>query len=145
VAKILLVDGNVQIRTLTKALIETRKDWEVSVAGNGFDAIVQVAKIKPDLIVLDFAMPGLNGLQAADKISTAFPKLPIILYTFYGFEVMAAEAKKHGICDVVDKTTSGEFLLQSIENNLSKKTSGSATLEPPGFDSGDQEEPPKIA
>jgi CheY-like chemotaxis protein len=62
VPKILLVDGNTKLRALTKALIETKKDWLVSEAANGYDAIVEVAKSKPDLVVLDFAMPGLNGL-----------------------------------------------------------------------------------
>jgi CheY-like chemotaxis protein len=81
-AKVLLIDHNPQIRLLTKKLIETREGWLVTEAIDSYDAVVQVVKLKPDLIVLDFAMPGLNGFQLAEKISAFAPSLPIILYTF---------------------------------------------------------------
>jgi CheY-like chemotaxis protein len=119
-AKVLVVDANVQMRLLAKKLIETREDWQVSEAIDGHDAVAKVSELKPDLVVLDFAMPGLNGLQAADKISSTFPDMPIILYTFYGFDAMVAEAKKHGVREVIDKASSGDYLLQAIEKHLGK-------------------------
>src|ERR1700749_320106 len=114
VAKILLIDHNPQIRLLTKGLIETREGWLVTEALDSYDAIVQVVKLKPDLVVLDFAMPGLNGFQVAEKISAFAPSLPIILYTFYGFDAMNVEVKKHGITEVVDKADLGERLIEKI-------------------------------
>jgi CheY-like chemotaxis protein len=119
-AKILLVDGNVQMRMLAKTLIEIRAGWQVSEAVDGQDAIAKLSDLRPDLVVLDFAMPGLNGLQTADKISSSFPELPVILYTFYGFDVMIAEARKHGIREVIDKTASSERLLEAIDKHLRK-------------------------
>jgi hypothetical protein len=56
---------------------------------------------------------------------------------------MVAEAKKHGICEVVEKTASGEHLLQTIEKHLVSRTSASASLECPSVESLDQDEPPK--
>jgi CheY-like chemotaxis protein len=144
-ANILLAEGNVQMRLLSKQLIETKEGWKVTEAVDGYDAITKVAQLKPDLVVLDFAMPGLNGLQTAEKITSAFPNLPVILYTFYGFNAMVAEAKKHGIREVIDKTESGDRLLEAIQKHLP------ATQQPLSLpateslqDVGGKEEPPKV-
>jgi CheY-like chemotaxis protein len=118
--------------------------WEVSEAIDGYETIAQVSKIKPDLVVLDFAMPRLNGLQTAAKISASFPNLPIILYTFYGFEAMNAEAKKHGIREVVDKTETGDFLLKTIAKYLSQTKTSLPTPSTDSVDSTDKDEPPQL-
>jgi DNA-binding NarL/FixJ family response regulator len=128
VAKILLAEGNDKLRILVKALIETRDGWHVCEAVDGHDAVSKALGLKPDLVVLDFAMSGLNGLQAAAKITAACPSLPTILYTFYGFSEMVAEAKKVGIREVVSKGERGELLLDAIEKHLEKTT---RTLELP--------------
>ena len=130
------------MRSLTKALIETREGWHVQEATDGQDAIVKVEKLKPDLVVLDFTMPVLNGLQTAEKIVTNFPNIPIILYTFYGFDAMNAEAKKHGIREVVDKTATGEVLLEAISKHI-RPTTTSYPQPTPSSDSANKEEPPQ--
>jgi CheY-like chemotaxis protein len=125
VAKILIVEGNTQIRLLTVKLLQTRADWQVSEATDGYEAIDQVSQLKPDLVILDFAMAGLNGFETATRIATQFPNLPIVLYTFYGFDGMKAEAKKHGISEVVDKTASSEHLFEAIEKYLGDEPTSS--------------------
>src|ERR1700744_2584410 len=144
-AKILLIDHNPQIRLLTKKLIETREGWLVTEAIDSYDAVVQVVKLKPDLIVLDFAMPGLNGFQVAEKISAFAPSLPIILYTFYGFDAMNVEAKKHGITEVVDKADLRESLLETIAKHLDQPKTSLLALPPTAVsDAKEKEEPPKL-
>lgn len=142
--KILLADHNVRLRSLTKALIETREGWQVIEAIDGQDAIVKVAKFKPDIVVLDFSMPVFNGLQAAEKISAHFPNLPIILYTFYGFEAMNSEAKKHGIREVVDKAASGDSFLDTIAKYASQVTRSYPEPTPGMVDSIEKKEPPPV-
>jgi CheY-like chemotaxis protein len=146
VTKILLIDHNPQIRLMTKKLIETREGWLVTEAIDSYDAIAQVVKLKPNLVVLDFAMPGLNGFQIAEKISAFAPGLPIILYTFYGFDAMNVEAKKHGITEVVDKADLAERLLEKIAKHLNEPKSSSLDLPAttPIPDAKDKEEPPKL-
>lgn len=119
--KILLAEGNVQLRTLIKALIETREDFTVcSEANNGVEAISKTVNLNPDLVVLDFAMGGLNGLQVGAQLSKTFPTLPIILHTFYGFPEMISQAKKAGIREVVTKGEPGNALLDAIDRSLNK-------------------------
>jgi CheY-like chemotaxis protein len=143
-AKILVVDGNVKIRMLTVRLLETRTDWQVIEATDGYDAIVKVSQLKPNMVVLDFAMSGLNGFETAIKIAAHFPKLPIILYTFYGIDGMKAEAQKHGISEVADKTASGDQLLATIEKYLGKAPSPSPLATEPVVSPSEKEEPQEI-
>ena len=130
---------------LTKKLIETREGWQVSEAKDGYDAIVMVSKVKPDLVVLDFAMAGLNGFQAAEKIHSNFPALPILLYTFYEFDVIAAEAKRYGIREVVNKTVSGDYLLERIEHHLKTAGPSRTAFAEAVVNSGAQKEPSEPA
>jgi DNA-binding NarL/FixJ family response regulator len=118
-AKILLAERHLKLRLLVKALIETREGWKVcGEVADGLEAVQKTLELKPDLVILDFAMSGLNGLEAAARILAAHPKMPVILHTFYGFEVMVAEAKKVGVSEVVGKGESGERLLAAIEKHL---------------------------
>jgi len=84
-------------------MLESHPGWEVSGdAVNGREAVRKAVQLKPDLIVLDFAMPEWNGLKAAEEISKVLPGVKIVLHTIYGSHV-GPEAKKHGICRVVEK------------------------------------------
>ena len=101
-AQILLADDNQVILQLLRRLIESHAGWQVcGEAATGQEALARAIELKPDLLVLDFAMPGLNGLQAAEQISRACPNLPIILYTIHDFPEMIAEAKRVGNREVV--------------------------------------------
>jgi CheY-like chemotaxis protein len=144
VARILLADGNDKLRSLVRAVIETRDGWSVCEAKDGHDAVSKALELKPDLVVLDFAMGGLNGLQAAATIIAACPNLPTILYTFYDFPQMVVEAKKVGIREVVCKGESGDRLLEAIEKHLERRAK-SATVLPTDTKIADapiKEEPP---
>jgi chemotaxis response regulator CheB len=60
------VDDSVLVRRIIRATLEQQNGWEVNgEAANGRDAIEQVQELMPDLIVLDFAMPVMNGLEPA--------------------------------------------------------------------------------
>ena len=112
-------------------------------SADGHEAIAKVSQLKPDLVVLDFAMPGLNGFETARKIVAQFPNLPIILYTFYGIEGMNIEAQKHGISEVVDKTASGDQLLATIEKHLGRRANAAATASETIVQPEDKEEEPQ--
>src|SRR4029077_12697999 len=86
------------------------------------------------------AMPGLNGFQVAEKISAFAPSLPIILYTFYGFDAMNVEDKKHGITDVVDKADLGERLLEKIAQHLNQPKTSLLDLPAPAVSDAKEKE-----
>jgi len=76
------VDGSDVVRKLLKLLIESRAGWTIcGEAVDGEEALRKSRELKPDLIILDLAMSGLNDLLAAREISTVLPSVPILLHT----------------------------------------------------------------
>ena len=125
--QILLADDNQVILQLLRRLIESHAGWQVcGEAATGQEALARAIELKPDLLVLDFAMPGLNGLQVAEQISRACPNLPIILHTIHDFPEMIAEAKRVGIREVVSKGDTAARLLATMESLLPEKSSAAA-------------------
>ncbi len=144
-AQILLADDNQVILQLLRRLIESHAGWQVcGEATTGQEALARAIELKPDLLVLDFAMPGLNGLQVAEQISRACPNLPIILHTIHDFPEMIAEAKRVGIREVVSKGDTAARLLDTMESLLPEKLSAaaaaSALVSPPQPEAASTEE-----
>jgi|HubBroStandDraft_6_1064221.scaffolds.fasta_scaffold101883_2 DNA-binding NarL/FixJ family response regulator len=110
-AKILIADDSALIRPMLEVAFKARADWAIcGEASNGRQAILLAAELKPDLILLDFLMPMLTGLQAAEEILKIMPRVPIVLYTMYDNAQLEAEAKKIGIRKVVSKANSSKLL-----------------------------------
>src|SRR5579872_7077240 len=107
---------------MLKTALENHSDWQVcGAAENGLEAVQKAAELKPDVIILDFAMPGMHGLQAAREILLGSPGVPILMYTNYNFPYLANEAIKAGVRRVVDKGLSGHELLSAVESVLDDK------------------------
>jgi len=96
--RILLVDDNPTIRRYMRLLLEQHLGWRVcDEARNGRDAVDRIEQIHPDIVVLDFLMPEMNGLDAGRILSRRSPDLPILLVTLYPSKQLSREAKKAGI------------------------------------------------
>ena len=82
--RILVIDDNAPIRGLVRQFIEARPGFEVcGEAADGVEGVQKGQELYPDLIVLDFLMPRIIGLQAALILHEFSPSTPIILFTFY--------------------------------------------------------------
>jgi DNA-binding NarL/FixJ family response regulator len=127
--RILIADGSDVVRKLLKLLIESRAGWTVcGEAIDGEEALRKSRDLKPDVIVLDLAMAGLNGLLAAREISKVLPSVPILLHTVNNIPAVVTEAKKFGIRRVIGKGGDGDVLLNAIEEELAAKPQGIAAL-----------------
>src|SRR5207302_11510693 len=73
-------------------------------AGDGPDAVEKAQALRPDLIVLDFMMPGMNGLQAAREIGKLIPGVPILMFSMHVSPQLVAEARDAGCRGAVSKT-----------------------------------------
>jgi DNA-binding NarL/FixJ family response regulator len=111
--RILIADDDSPIRRLLRRLIEEHSNWEVcGEAVNGADAVEKTEALAPDLVVLDLAMPQMNGLQAAREISKADPGLPMLLLTVQQVSSeLVLEAQKAGFQGAVSKSTGSEVVL----------------------------------
>ncbi len=72
-------------------------------AVNGQDAIEKAKKFRPNLIILDFSMPVMNGVDTARILKTIMPAVPIILFTIHANEMLSEAAKETGIDKIVSK------------------------------------------
>ena len=103
--RILVVDDNFAIRGLVRKIIESRPGLEIcGEATDGLEGIEKGRELKPDLIVLDFLMPRINGLQAAAIFHEIVPNTPIILFTFYKDAVPSELARAAGVASILSKT-----------------------------------------
>lgn len=127
--RILIADGSNVVRKLLKLLIESHEGWVVCAeAVDGKEALRKSRELKPDLVILDLAMPGLNGLLAAREISSILPSVPILLHTVNNIPAVIVESKKFGIRRVIGKGCDGDALLNAIEAELAAKPQGITAL-----------------
>lgn len=102
--RILVVDDSALIRGLVRKFIESRSGYEVcGEAADGLEGVEKCLELKPDLIVLDFALPRINGLQTALMLHEVASNTPIILYTFYKDVIPIREAQAAGVASIVSK------------------------------------------
>ena len=109
--RVLIVDDSAAMRQMLHDLIEADSAFEVcGLAENGHHAIEIAVRLLPDLVILDFSMPVMNGLQAAPILINALPAAIVILFTLYDDPDIAAQARSAGIHAVVSKSTPHHLL-----------------------------------
>ena len=115
--RILIVDDNTIIRRSIRHCIEQNTDWEVcGEAENGRLAVEQVQQLQPDLVILDWQMPVMNGLEAAREIHRIAPSTTMLMLTLHDFGSLRQEAQAVGIREVLSKTDQvSERLLASLQ------------------------------
>jgi DNA-binding NarL/FixJ family response regulator len=110
--RILVADDNSQVRCALRILVEQDKNWEVCAeAIDGGDAVERARETNPDIIVLDFQMPVMNGLQAAREIAKVAPEVPILLCTAHLSQNLISEAQRVGIHGAVSKSRANDIVL----------------------------------
>ena len=98
--RVLVADDNPLIRKMLCQLFEREDDYDICAeARNGQEAIELALQHRPDLIILDWAMPLLNGVDAARKLKKIMPEVPIILFTQHAIAAIT-------LLDVVDRIVS---------------------------------------
>jgi DNA-binding NarL/FixJ family response regulator len=105
VIRILVVDDNPAIRRYLRGILEQQDGWRVcDEARNSKEAVERFRQNRPDVIVLDFQMPEMNGLDAARIIAQLSPETPILMVTLYLSKQLSDEARKVGIRGACAKT-----------------------------------------
>jgi DNA-binding NarL/FixJ family response regulator len=116
---ILIVDDSDTCRKITRLFLESQLGLEVcGEAIDGVDAIEKAMALKPDLVVLDLAMPRMNGVEAAIALRARMPKVPIVLFTMYDDVVGHALALSAGASIVISKPQGGWKLIECVQGLL---------------------------
>jgi len=114
--RILIADDHDIVRCGIRTLLETHSGWAVcGEARNGREAVAKVAELKPDLVVMDVAMPMLNGMDAARQILKDRPGIPILIYTLYESDELIRQVLETGARGFILKSDAAENLLLAVE------------------------------
>ncbi|MFD6281382.1 response regulator [Streptomyces sp. NPDC060209] len=112
--RILLADDHALVRRGVRLILDGEPDLQVvAEAGDGAEAIEMAREERPDLAVLDIAMPRLTGLQAARELSRVMPELRILMLTMYDNEQYFFEALKAGASGFVLKSVADRDLVEA--------------------------------
>lgn len=120
--RILLVDDNPAVRRYLRAILEQQESWQVcGEARTGAEALHMVLTSPPDLVVLDYQMPDLNGVDVAKQISELFPSMPILMVTLHLSRQLAEAAKEAGVRGACAKQDIGS-VVEAVDVLLHNKT-----------------------
>lgn len=120
--RILIVDDNPAVRRYLRAILEQQESWQVcGEARTGAEALHYVLQAPPDLVVLDYQMPDLNGVDIARQISEMFPKIPILLVTLHLSRQLADAARDAGVRGACAKQDIGS-VVEAVDVLLHDKT-----------------------
>jgi two-component system, NarL family, response regulator NreC len=127
--RVLLVDDHAILRDTLRLLLDGRADLEiVGEAADGREAIDLAVELRPDVILMDTAMPGLNGIDATEAIHKRLPRTRILMLSGYGHEDRVSAALQAGASGYVLKSSGSRELLEAIRAVLKKSTFLSAAL-----------------
>ena len=119
--KILVVDDDPVVgKSFDRVL--TRKGYAVITATNGPDALEKLRNERYDMVFTDIKMPGMSGLEVAERVKASQPWLPVVIVTGYGSEASQARAAAAGVSGFLHKPLSPEMIEGSAEQALRAPT-----------------------
>lgn len=120
-ARILIVDDDRVILELASIVLR-RDGYYVQTASDGIQAMLLLEGVLPDLILLDYMMPGMNGLDVLHQIKEKYPDIAVILFTGMGSEEIAVRAMKAGAADYIMKPFRNHDLLERTASVLRSRS-----------------------
>ena len=120
-SRILVIDDERSIRNTLKDILEYEK-YEVDLAENGSQGIEMIEKNDYDTILCDIKMPGMDGIEALEKIIAQTPDVPVVMISGHGNIDTAVESIKKGAYDFIEKPLDLNRLLITIRNAMDKST-----------------------
>ena len=116
---ILVVDDSPFERTVIRSAVEGLTQFRVcGEASDGVDGIKKALELKPDLIIMDLAMPQMTGAEAAMVLRNALPKVHIVLFTLYAEQLRGAISPSFGVTMILSKADGLAPLLECLETLL---------------------------
>lgn len=118
-AKIMIVDDEVEILDITKEFLQ-ESSYDVITFSNPEDAVEQVAKVNPDMIITDISMPQMDGVELLQKIRKIFPYLPVIIISGFVTKDVCMSSVASGVAGILEKPMDPNLLLSTIDFNVKK-------------------------
>jgi two-component system, NarL family, response regulator NreC len=114
--RILIADDHEIVRKGVATVLSVRRDLKIcGEAADGEEAVRKAEELRPDLVILDLTMPGLNGIGAAEKIRHILPGVPILILSMHEGASLLEAFRRIGVQGYVPKTQASEKLLDAVD------------------------------
>jgi CheY-like chemotaxis protein len=115
--RVLIVDDSETARRMLRSIVGSRQ-WSVcGEAENGLAGVQQYHDLRPDLVIIDLALPDINGIEVAKRMSSMDCTVPLVLFTALDVKGIQTAARQAGICQVVSKGQVWD-LIRGIEKTI---------------------------
>ena len=109
--RILIADDSQQVRKSLRNLLEQHDGWQVcGEANDGDEALVKIERLSPEVVVLDLAMPGLDGLEVARRITKMHKQISVVLCSMYVDPQLSQSARRAGVSGLVSKSNPSQVI-----------------------------------
>jgi len=116
VTRILIADDHEVVRSGLRAILEAHNGWEVvAEAENGKDAIAKAVESQPDVAIIDYSLPVMNGIEATRQIHARLPKAEILIFTMHDSDVLVGELLEAGARAYLLKSDAKQYLIAAVE------------------------------
>jgi DNA-binding NarL/FixJ family response regulator len=113
--RILIADDHTILRQGLRPILEMEGEFKIiGEASTGQEALTQIERLRPDVVILDLNMPNQNGLQVLRKMQQSFPRTQIVILTMYQKEAYVLEALRQGNYSYVMKGADSDLLVRAI-------------------------------
>jgi len=114
--RILIADDHAVVRSGMRAMLDAQQNWDVvAEASDGKEAVLKAIETTPDIAVIDYSLPSINGLEVTRQIRTHLPKTEVLIFTMYDNEALIQETMKVGARGFLLKSDAGRDLQSAIE------------------------------
>ncbi len=115
--RILIADDHEVVRSGLRRILESQPKWEVvGEALDGKEAIATALELKPDIAVLDYALPSVNGIEATRQIRARLPRTEVLIFTMHDNEALICDLLAAGARGFLLKSDASRFLIAAIES-----------------------------
>ena len=114
--RILIADDHEVVRSGVRAILEAHEGWEVvAEAKDGKDAIAKAVETQPDVAIIDYSLPVMNGIEVTRQINARLPKTEILIFTIHDSDVLVGEVLRAGARAYLLKSDANRYLIAAVE------------------------------
>jgi DNA-binding NarL/FixJ family response regulator len=120
--RILIADDHDVVRSGVRSILEAQEGWEVvGEAETGKEAVDKALTTRPDVVVLDYALPVMNGIEATRQIRARVPGAEVLIFTMHDTDALVREVLEAGARGFLLKSDARKFLLAAVESLVAHK------------------------